>query len=443
MHSIPASFANALILQADWEGGMANLALDLMDAGRAVSKVTLHAGDWIYKWKGVPTVDYDAPIEFFEDWLRNHIKQNGVDCIILYNHYRPYNCIGWSLAKEFGIECIVLELGLLRPDFCTIYSRRRNQFNYLARKWSRLTEEKHDLHAPEPPPQLSTMSTPCKITQFAFYYAFSRFMATFARQYRFYTDQRRLDFWHHLAAGLVSATRFLWRNGERRYNAVFPNEWSGKYYLAPLQIHCDSQVTQRSKFKSISDFIHLVANSFLKNAPEDTKLVFKVHPMNRGYRDYRKIIDSLNRQIGCNRIHYLDRIHLPTALDHARGCITINSSVGLSALIHQTPTITLGKAAYDHSGLTFQGQLDEFWAHHGKVSKKRVQNFIALLRLTSQAQGTLYQRLYACPGRCKIQWPQEFKTLFTKCQQGSHNTSPARHLDSLANSSIPVIKSSS
>ena len=71
----PRSFSNALILQADWEGGMANLAMDLKRAGKAVTKVLLHAGDWIYKWKGVQTVSFDAPIEAFEDWLRKHIKQ--------------------------------------------------------------------------------------------------------------------------------------------------------------------------------------------------------------------------------------------------------------------------------------------------------------------------------------------------------------------------------
>ena len=58
------------------------------------------------------TVDFDAPIESFETWLRDYIDENAVDCIILYNQYRPYNQIGWDIAKELDIECIVLELGL-------------------------------------------------------------------------------------------------------------------------------------------------------------------------------------------------------------------------------------------------------------------------------------------------------------------------------------------
>ena len=54
-------------------------------------------------------------------------------------------------------------------------------------------------------------------------------------------------------------------------------------------------------------------------------------------------------------------LNLPTLLTHARGVVVINSTVGLSALHHQTPTITLGKAIYDMPGLTFQGDLRHFW----------------------------------------------------------------------------------
>ena len=393
-HSI--KFSNALILQGDWEGGLANFALDLMDAGKQVSKVIFHAGDWIYRWKGVSTLSFDAPIELFEDWLRHRISENGVDCLILFNQYRPYNAIGWNVAKELNLECIVLELGLLRPDFCTIYSRNHNHLDYLAKRWHRVLAEKKTLQEPDKPAQISVMSTPCKMLQLASYYSFSRFMCTFARKYTHYRDQRSLDFFHHLAAGIRGALRFQERKNQSRFNSIFSSEWSGKYYFVPLQINSDSQISQHSNFQSIEAFIHVVVESFIKHAPSDTKLVFKVHPMDRGYKDYQQLIKSLQAKAGEDRILYLDRIHLPTTLGHARGCVTINSSVGLSALIHNTPTITLGEAAYSLKGLTFQGQLDDFWLQHGEVNKGHVQNYVALLKLTSQGQGTLYQRLYSC-----------------------------------------------
>ena len=409
----PRQFTNALILQADWEGGMANLALDLKGAGKSVSKVLLHAGDWIYKWKGVPTVNFDAPIDIFEDWLRHYIEKNKVDCLILYNQYRPYNMIGWDLAEELDIECIVLELGLLRPDFCSIYSRELNHFDYIASRWADIVSEGETLGEPKKPAQLALMSTPQKMVQFALYYSFSRFMAKFARRHTHYQDQRPLNFRHHLTAGIRGALRFQGREKQSRYNTVFSTKWSGRYYIVPLQVHSDSQITQRSHFENMEKFIRIVANSFFKHAPSGTKLIFKVHPMDRGYKDYQKLINALRSEPGGGRVYYLDRIHLPTALDHARGCVTINSSVGLSALIHGAPTIALGKAAYNHRGLTYHGKLNAFWKQHGEVNTKHVSNFVALLMQTSQAQGTLYQRLYAAPGRCKIAWPEQFQVIFS------------------------------
>ena len=41
--------------------------------------------------------------------------------------------------------------------------------------------------------------------------------------------------------------------------------------------------------------------------------------------------------------------------------MTVNSTVGLSALQRGRPTKALGRAVYDVPGLTYQGPLDDFW----------------------------------------------------------------------------------
>ena len=412
---------NALILQSDWEGGLTNVALDLMATGKKVTKVMFHAGDWIYNHQKVPTVDYDDTLESFETWLRAYIAEHGVDCIILYNQYRPYNQIGWDVAKDLDLECLVFELGLLRPDYCSIYSRDCDHFEYLADRWSTLMREGGDISAPETPTRLAAMSTPCKMAQFAMFYIFSRFVATFTRRYRHYVDQRSLSFRHHLAAGIRGIARFKTRGRKHRFDDVFASQWSGDYYLVPLQVHTDSQITERSRFNNMDEFITAVMESFVKFAPSHTKLVFKVHPMDRGYRDYQQLIKHLSEELMGEsaseadeaRVLYLDRIHLPTALEHAKGCITINSSVGISALIHSAPTLVMGKAAYHLEGLTYTGSLDDFWTQQQEVDRALVKNFTNMLKRTSQAHGVLYQRLYQTSGLAKIAWPEEFSYLFS------------------------------
>ena len=403
---------NALILQGDWEGGISNVALDMISSGISVTKVILNAAEWIYVRRGVPTVSYDEPLDSFEPWLRKYIANSGTDCVILYNQYRPYNEIGWRIAKELNIQCIVLELGLLRPDFCTIYSRDFDHFDYLKSEWRKLEMNDVILEEQEVPPHLAMMKTMTKMKQFAAFFLFSRVMAIFGRQYTHYVDQRGQGFFHHFYALIKSGLRYQGRAKHSRYNQLFAQEWRDNFFLVPLQVHCDSQITKRSDFESIEDFIDSVVDSFIKNAPAGSKLVFKVHPMDRGYKDYHKKIKEINRIDGNKRIHYVDRVHLPTALNHCKGVVTINSSVGLSALIHRKKLICLGEAAFDLENLSYQGSLESFWNSDFVPSREKMRNFINLLKLTSQANGTFFQKIYSIKGHSKINWPTMFRKIF-------------------------------
>ncbi len=404
----------AIILQGDWEGGISHVALDMIANGIEVTKVILNAADWIYSYRKVPTVSFDKPFDKFELWLREYITDNATDCIILYNQYRPYNAIGWDIAKELGLECVVLELGLLRPNFCTIYSEKYDHFSYLRSEWRLLEKSDIALDDPVLPPQLGKVKTATKMKQFAAFFLFSRFMAIFFRKYTHYIDQRGQGFFHHFGALVTGGLRYQGRAKQSRFNSVFANKLSEKFYFAPLQVHCDSQILKRSKFSGMEEFIDCVVDSFYKHAPSHTKLVFKVHPMDRGYKDYHKKIAAINQHHGGKRIIYIDRVHIPTALDNCLGCVTVNSSVGLSALFHRKKLICLGEAAFNLEHLTFQGNLDEFWSTKFKPEKTTIDNFINLLKLTSQANGTFFQKLYSAKGHCKINWPSMFLPYFSE-----------------------------
>ena len=61
------------------------------------------------------------------------------------------------------------------------------------------------------------------------------------------------------------------------------------------------------------------------------------------------------------RVTVLDGGSLGKVLARSRAVVTVNSTVGSEALAGGLPVITLGKAVYDIPGLTFQGELDDFW----------------------------------------------------------------------------------
>jgi capsule polysaccharide modification protein KpsS len=410
----PARKRKVLIVQGDWEAGMSLLALDLKDAGHEVGKVFFCVPDVIYKFRGIRTHLFRKPLEDFENWLRDLIQREDYDTFFLYNHYRPYNQVAWKMAAELDLGSYVFELGLIRPNCVTVFSRKALPLPTMAKAWEKLLAGGQAPKPVETPPELCQVSTSAKLVVFCTNFFLSRVTSPLFPNF---VDQREMKLWSHFKHGVIHLWRFIERGRDCEFDPLFAGEMSGTYYAVPLQVHSDTQITMCSDFKSIEQFIKRVVNSFEHHAPADTKLVFKIHPMDRGYKDYTDLIAGLDHRLGGGRILYVDRVHLPTLLANSSGVVNINSSVGISGLVHHVPVITLGKAVYDLPELTFSSNLNDFWTLARKPKSHRVKQFINLLLATSQGRGTLSQRCFDVPGRCKIKWPEPFQQEFFSQQE--------------------------
>ncbi len=99
----------------------------------------------------------------------------------------------------------------------------------------------------------------------------------------------------------------------------------------------------------------MVIESFSEHAPKDSYLVFKHHPQDRGFTNYHNYIKKLSYAFDVNgRVLYCHDLHLPTLLHNAKGTVTINSTVGISSLIHGIPTKALGSAIFNLDKITSQ-----------------------------------------------------------------------------------------
>jgi len=124
------------------------------------------------------------------------------------------------------------------------------------------------------------------------------------------------------------------------------------------------------------------------------RLVFKHHPHDRAYTDYRELIGELAETHGLgDRLIYIHDLHLPTILRNARGTIAMNSTVGISSLLHGTPVIALGDAIYDIPELTHQGDLGDFIRDPGEVDAELFDAFRTWVRHATQINGTFHKRL--------------------------------------------------
>src|SRR5690606_2524647 len=140
--------------------------------------------------------------------------------------------------------------------------------------------------------------------------------------------------------------------------------------------------------------LRVVMESFARLCRPDAVLVVKNHPLDPGLVDYRSHIAKLCNEFGLsvNRIIYLESGSLPALLNHTRGVVTVNSTVGGSALVHARPLIALGDAIYDMPGLTFQGPLDDFWRYQRRPDSRLFRWFRNTVIHTTQVNGGFYSR---------------------------------------------------
>ena len=166
------------------------------------------------------------------------------------------------------------------------------------------------------------------------------------------------------------------------------------YFIAILQVYNDTQVSKQYKYRTMENFIKKTLSSFANNSRKKHFLVFKHHPMDRGYKNYSTLINDLSKHYGLEgRVFYVHDSHLPTILKNSIGCIVINSTTGLSALYHNCPLKVCGDAFYDIDGLTYQKSLDLFWrqAHSYKPNYRMYTNLRSYLILTNQINLNYYK----------------------------------------------------
>ena len=362
---------------------------DLEAAGTEVTKVVFNSGDSLF-WRGKPAIYFRDPLDRWPAAFRELVREREIDAVFLFGDCRPIHSAIMPIARELDVAVWVFEEGYLRPDYITLERGGVNGNSSLPKDPAFYRAAARALPSiPEPTPvgqtfrwsAMWTILNACANTWFGF-------------RYPNYVHHRDINCWRQgILWGRSGVRKLTNRVRERKILGRLAGEYSGRYFFAPLQVHCDSQVNH-SRFDSVADFIRETAEIFAASAPHDTRLVFKHHPHDRAYTDYRELIAELasKHRLG-DRLIYVHDLHLPTILRNARGTIAMNSTVGISSLLHGTPVIALGNAIYNIPGLTHDGTLAEFLQDPGEVDGELFECFRTWVRHTTQINGTFHKRL--------------------------------------------------
>lgn len=405
-HQLPElGCRHALLLQGPAGPFMRRFGTELRQAGVRVTKINFHAGDVLF-YPGPDALSFRGTLAEWPGYLAELIRERHIDGIFLFGDQRPYHRAAIEVARSLRAPCRregpsvwVFEEGYLRPAWVTLEQDGVNGCSPLPRDPDVYRHlDLPELPEPEPAPQSFGAS--------AWYSTFNALTFTHLNGgFPHYEHHRDLNAWRHTAWWVRGWLRKLhFERAERGMLETLTQQWSGRYYLVPLQVFCDFQL-RHSRFSDVEEFAREVVASFAKHARPDHALVLKHHPMDRPFREYGPLFAQLTREHGLEgRLFYCHDLHLPTLLQHARGCITINSTTGLQALYHECPTICLGRAIYDLPDLTFQGDLPAFFDDPGTFDRELFARFRRYLQHTSQANGSFYVRVHEDAGPTGFRW---------------------------------------
>lgn len=351
--------------------------------------ITFNGGDVWFSDKRFSHNYYGQPTEW-HSYLSDFILKHNITDIVVYGDCRFYHRIANGIAKEMNLAFWVFEEGYLRPSFITLEEGGVNGNSSLLGLDFNLIEQKS---LTETSTQKALSRSPfwdMSINAIQYYF----FKQLYAKRFSHYIHHRPWyateECWHWMRAGV---RKLKYRGRERKLVKQLTTKLSKQYFLVPLQVSVDSQILYHSPYGSVEEFISVVIKSFSQNASKGDYLVFKHHPMDRGFNNYARYIKKLCYAYDLiDRVFYCHDVHLPTLIKEAKGMVTINSTVGISSLHHSTPTKVLGRAVYDLKGVTSQKPLDDFWQACCKPCEVTFKKFNQLLKSKNQIPGSFYQQ---------------------------------------------------
>lgn len=375
-----------LFLQGPHGSFMARLAEKLVSGGHVVRRINFNGGDWI-DWPHKGADNYRGSRGAWPAYLDAYITRHGITDIVLYSYWRPLHKAAIEIARARGLGVHGFEEGLLRPHWVTLSPLfPHEQSDELKRR-----VEAGLTHSDPTGTQLPAVTG-------------DNHGWMLMSCYRYYTAYflSAPFFWRHRShRGIVPFFDMMkwvwhffiypWRKRQSHNKIVKLLKSRIPFFLLCLQLDGDSQIRQYSPYNGMADMMEEVIKSFAQHAPDGARLVVKRHPLdNHGYH-HELTCKKLARRYGIEEdVVFIPYGKLAPLLKRASGSVMVNSSTGFSALYHNCPVKTLGKAAYNIDGLVDEKPLDEFWANPIKPDIRLYHAMEKVLRETTQYVGGFY-----------------------------------------------------
>lgn len=350
-----------LILQGPASPFLKEVAREAESAGAKVFKINFCLGDTVFWWPRKADWFTGRSAEW-PAFLRDYLHRNGITDVLMLGDGRPKHAAAIEIAREAGVTVHVLEHGYLRPDWLTIEPEGMSGRSWFPRDVTTLRTLAESVPAVDLRSCFKSSFLTYALYDLAYHVPNVLLGWLLHPHYRTHGPVHPLvEYAGWIGKGLTSRRRRAQaQEVQQRY---LPTTTSApRYFLFPLQLPGDYQIRIHAPFGDHYEIVRATISSFAEEAPADTRLLFKVHPIDNGLSGWAAFVTREARRHGVEqRVDVIDGGDLDKLIANAAGIVTVNSTVGLSAIMAGKPVITLGAAIYDIAGATHQDSLASFW----------------------------------------------------------------------------------
>lgn len=364
-----------------------------------VYKINFNGGDLHYYPELEGAVNFTGSVEEFPSFLASKIREYKIDAVICFGDSRIYHQLARDYCYSNKISFWAFEEGYLRPHYITFEKWGVNYSSQIVRDCTVYdstssnsvlnSKRMNSFKSKVPKPVASGFWKRASMASYYYFYMWLR-----DKNFPRYQHHREKRLGVYINAWFLSGlTTLRYRLSDLRVEKNILKNQLNPFFIFPLQVHNDSQIKRHGRGKSVAQHLRSVIKSFAKNAPEDAHLVIKHHPMDKGFSNYQRVIEKLAQRQGvADRVHYVFNIPMPIFLRKSIGMVVVNSTSGISALIHGMPVKVIGDAHYDIPGLTATQSLDHFWKKPDQPDLSRIENYLHHLRSKTQLNGNFYYK---------------------------------------------------
>ena len=363
----------------------------LKSLGHEVIRVNTTGGDF-FDWPWPNAVSYRGRHVNWPAWIAKLMRERGVTDIFMLSEWRPRHIETADLAKNMGIQVHVFEEGYLRPYFITLERDGVNGASPLPRDAKTILDLAAAL--PEPKPPLPLPSHFNNLARRTIYSLVARYALwpfwPFSKTHRPISGFSEYVLgWLPRLPGIPKRRRLA----RERLGDLYA---SGKpFFLFPLQIDADAQIRRYSPFSSgMPEGICRVLTSFAAHAPQNCVLLIKNHPLDYGLINYGKYIDSMRQALNLgDRVIYVEDGDGDAMTRASLGLVTLNSTMGFTALQTGKPVYYLGRSIASFAGLGAAlpaVRLEDFWKDPVGPEPALLAAFLKLVRHQALINGDFH-----------------------------------------------------